>query len=403
MVTTSFFISLINPGMSLISAVALLLLWHHQRQRRYLVLLAVSLLALTIGFLLHFLATSGLVSRLVANLLFFSATAGLALGTLGRFERALPLRAIGLTVAGGVGAFTWFLYVVPDINWRIYAVNFTLGTLALIVAAEIRAARSSKLIDNLLLGVMVFWGFTSFFRPVAVIWVDGPYTGSEQIQQTLYWITLTFSASLFLVLFTLTTTTAVALDVMEDLRRESQTDPLSGLLNRRGFEEGINAAIRQARRKGMPLALVVCDLDHFKSINDTYGHASGDNVIATFAGCLRRTLGEGHLIGRIGGEEFAILVQGANLSTARLFAEGARTAFTSLAIPDLPTAIRCSASFGVAEIGKDESVASLFDRADQALYQAKKAGRNCVRVSHASSIGSSRVAPLGAVDMAAGA
>ena len=170
-------------------------------------------------------------------------------------------------------------------------------------------------------------------------------------------------------------------DVLAEATSKSETDTLSRLLNRGGFERHAEVALRDAVRQGVPVALVIADLDHFKGINDSYGHASGDRVIATFAGFLRDAAADHHVAGRIGGEEFAIILPGTNLAAARLFAEGTRSAFGALPIDSLPAEHRCSASFGVAELGAGEGFSDLLRRADEALYQAKGAGRDCVRVS----------------------
>jgi diguanylate cyclase (GGDEF)-like protein len=155
---------------------------------------------------------------------------------------------------------------------------------------------------------------------------------------------------------------------------------LSGLFNRGGFERHAEAAMRDAARRGLPVALVISDLDHFKAINDTFGHAAGDRVIEAFAGFLRSATNGNQIAGRIGGEEFAITLPGANLSGARLFAECARSAFAALPIDGLPDDRRFTASFGVAELRVGESFSDLMRRADEALYEAKKGGRDCVRV-----------------------
>ncbi|MDG4883429.1 GGDEF domain-containing protein [Mesorhizobium sp. WSM4884] len=170
-------------------------------------------------------------------------------------------------------------------------------------------------------------------------------------------------------------------DVLAEATSKSETDALSRLFNRRGFERHAALAMRDAVRQGVPVALLIADLDYFKSINDSYGHACGDRVIETFAGFLREAAAEHHVAGRIGGEEFAIILPGTNLAAARLFAEGARSAFSALPIDGLPVDHRCSASFGVAELAADESFSDLLRRADDALYAAKNAGRDCVRVS----------------------
>lgn len=170
-------------------------------------------------------------------------------------------------------------------------------------------------------------------------------------------------------------------DVLAEATSKSEIDTLSRLLNRGGFERHAELALRDAVRQGVPVALVIADLDHFKAINDSYGHASGDRVIETFAGLLREAAAEHHVAGRIGGEEFAIILPGTNLAAARLFAEGARSAFGTLPIDGLSVDHRCSASFGVAELAADEGFSDLLRRADEALYTAKNAGRDCVRVS----------------------
>ncbi|RUU56100.1 GGDEF domain-containing protein, partial [Mesorhizobium sp. M2C.T.Ca.TU.002.02.1.1] len=172
-------------------------------------------------------------------------------------------------------------------------------------------------------------------------------------------------------------------DALNEATSKSETDALSRLFNRRGFERHADLAMRDAVRRGVPVALVIADLDYFKRINDSYGHACGDRVIETFAGFLREAAAEHHVAGRIGGEEFAIILPGTNLAAARLFAEGARNAFGALPIEGLPADHRCSASFGVAELAADEGFADLLRRADAALYEAKNAGRDCVRVSGA--------------------
>ena len=126
---------------------------------------------------------------------------------------------------------------------------------------------------------------------------------------------------------------------------------------------------------------MIADLDQFKSINDTYGHASGDRIIQAFGELVSRTAGGREVAARLGGEEFAVLLPGLDLASARLFAEGVRMTFAGLAVDGLPAFHRSTASFGVAEIGPSETLESLMRRSDEALYMAKHAGRDRVRVS----------------------
>jgi diguanylate cyclase (GGDEF)-like protein len=170
-------------------------------------------------------------------------------------------------------------------------------------------------------------------------------------------------------------------DVLADFTRQSLTDKLSGLMNRRGFEELLDANLRQAAGGGLPVSLVICDLDHFKAVNDTHGHAAGDRVIVAFSQLLRDCLADHRAAARIGGEEFAILLAGTNLPTARQFAENVRAAFAIQNVEEMPEKARFTASFGVAQWLPGETALEFQERADAALYEAKRNGRDQVHAS----------------------
>jgi diguanylate cyclase (GGDEF)-like protein len=172
-------------------------------------------------------------------------------------------------------------------------------------------------------------------------------------------------------------------DAMAEITAHSETDKLSSLLNRRGFEDRAQRSMTSAMRSGLPGAMVVADLDHFKAINDNHGHEAGDRVIAAFARVLGAAGVEQAILGRIGGEEFAAFIPGASLATARLYAESVRKSFSGLAIVQLGPTYRPSASFGVTELRQDDSLSDLLRRADTALYEAKRSGRNRVCVTPA--------------------
>ena len=163
-----------------------------------------------------------------------------------------------------------------------------------------------------------------------------------------------------------------------ELRRLAETDPLTALLNRRSFTEKANAAIAACEASDTAIALVIVDLDHFKQVNDTYGHPAGDAVIRAFADLLLGQFrNERNLVGRFGGEEFAILLPGADLAAASASARQIQDALLARAMPVSETlALRVTASLGIAARQPGESLASLTARADQALYRAKNEGRN---------------------------
>jgi diguanylate cyclase (GGDEF)-like protein len=167
-------------------------------------------------------------------------------------------------------------------------------------------------------------------------------------------------------------------DTTAEMVARSETDPLSSVLNRRGFEHHAELALL---RGGEMAVLVAADLDDFKKINDSFGHAAGDGVIAHFAAMLVDAAPAGAIVGRIGGEEFAVLLPDALLSDARLYAEAVRTAFAAAQLPVLGVDRGFTASFGVAQRTPDDSLFDLSRRADAALYRAKAGGRNQVRVA----------------------
>lgn len=202
------------------------------------------------------------------------------------------------------------------------------------------------------------------------VYANSVYSMISQSLGTVFAIAIALSALVILVR-----------DILSDATKKSETDALSGLLNRGGFKRYAEDALKETSRRGMPISLIIADLDHFKDVNDSFGHASGDRVIEVFAGFLHASAAEHQVAGRLGGEEFAIILPGANLAAARLFAEGARNAFSNLQIEGLPEDRRFTASFGVAQLAPGEGISELLRRADEALYEAKKGGRDCVRLS----------------------
>lgn len=164
-------------------------------------------------------------------------------------------------------------------------------------------------------------------------------------------------------------------------REESLTDPLTGAANRKRFDEFLESARADALKTKAPLALVLCDIDNFKQVNDSWGHHTGDQVIRFIVSALRTAAGEGPLVARYGGEEFAVIAPNCSLDDASSIAERTRHAVESKVLKRRTTNEylgRVTASFGVAVLEGDEQGWRLIERADQALYASKQAGRNRV-------------------------
>lgn len=174
----------------------------------------------------------------------------------------------------------------------------------------------------------------------------------------------------------------VTRDISERKRFEAEltelavTDPLTGLWNRRHTSELLSADLAQAQRHGQLLTVLMVDIDHFKTINDTYGHQTGDNVLIEVARRLREQVRGTDVVGRWGGEEFVILLRYCGLRDGLTAAEKLRRQIAEASFESL---FSVSVSIGAAQLQPGEDLTSWLSRADAALYQAKRAGRNAVR------------------------
>jgi diguanylate cyclase (GGDEF)-like protein len=153
------------------------------------------------------------------------------------------------------------------------------------------------------------------------------------------------------------------------IEESARTDPLTGVVNRRGFEEELGAERRRAARTGRPLSVIVCDLDHFKRVNDDHGHAAGDRALQHLAAVLRAEARDVDTVARLGGEEFAVLLPETPVHAAHGAAERMRRALRSAPTAD---GIALTASFGVGDAAAADGPA----QADAAMYAAKAAGRD---------------------------
>lgn len=181
------------------------------------------------------------------------------------------------------------------------------------------------------------------------------------------------------------------LDLQDELRRQrdlfeqqSRRDGLTGLANRRRFSAMLDTWLSEVSEEGSKMALLILDLDHFKTINDRYGHAAGDVCLRTFAEQLQQAFpAQTELVARLGGEEFGVLLRDASLDEAIRRAEAFRRRFAEHALPLGDGIFHSSVSIGVAEFDprRDARGDTLYHSADAALYRAKAAGRNAVRAA----------------------
>ncbi|MEJ5338742.1 MAG: GGDEF domain-containing protein [Aquificaceae bacterium] len=166
-----------------------------------------------------------------------------------------------------------------------------------------------------------------------------------------------------------------------ELEQLAYYDPLTGLPNRRFFFDHASLILESSKRYGNPLSLLVMDIDHFKKINDTYGHEAGDLVLKSFADIVRKSIRQSDLPARLGGEEFVLLMTNTNLQQGKVVAERIRVSFQNSLIVYEEREIRATLSGGLASFAPGiESIDDLIRMADEALYRAKELGRNRIEV-----------------------
>lgn len=168
------------------------------------------------------------------------------------------------------------------------------------------------------------------------------------------------------------------IEARHEVERLAVTDQLTGLNNRRKLDDTMALEIQRSKRYQTPLSIIMCDLDHFKRVNDTYGHKTGDYVIVALAEIIKSAVRSVDIVGRWGGEEFLIICPDTDQKGAHTVAEKIRKELCALTLEQVG---RNTASFGIAEYALEESSESFLCRADKALYTAKIDGRNIVRVA----------------------
>ncbi|MCA9797693.1 MAG: GGDEF domain-containing protein, partial [Candidatus Eremiobacteraeota bacterium] len=162
----------------------------------------------------------------------------------------------------------------------------------------------------------------------------------------------------------------------ETLEHAALTDPLTGMQNRRYFDDALREYLEEFRRIEKPVGLMILDLDHFKQVNDTHGHDIGDQVLREVANCLRDLTRYHDVVARLGGEEFAVVAPNMDVDMLSKLAERIRKAVAGLAVVTGNVRLKVTTSVGLAVWDGKESAEEFYRRADKLLYQAKRMGRN---------------------------
>ncbi len=286
-------------------------------------------------------------------------------------RRAVPWRPIiGILVLGILSRTAiWTLQRDTILYGMAYQLPFTAASLLGVRTAL--GVDGYRPLNRLLAGIFAVIAVHFLAKPFLAVALGsgktlGDYTSSN------YALLSQASTGILLLAAGLALTLVVAYKAIAGAHAASETDPLSGLANRRGFNRQAEALMRSSGWD-QPVSLVFFDLDHFKKVNDTFGHAIGDLVIADFGALLREHAPPGAVIARLGGEEFAMLLSAVPVQAAWLHAEAIRMRAEASVYENRPAP---TVSGGVAQHLPAESLSDLLHRADRATYQAKRDGRN---------------------------
>lgn len=352
---------------------AFLCAWLVERKRHYLLLLASACLLFTVGAMSQVLGlppqpgVNALVSGGIYTLAVLLVSEGISVRSNKSLGTTLHISAFVIVV----GLLWYFYYIDRSLLIRIYVQNFAYGLILLVTALRLTSLIHGHYVDRILFWILLFFAIQFFPRTLLTIGFAAP-DGSKPFGSTLFWQVLQLSLAVLGAGLALAILAAATTDLVEDLRKERDTDSLTGVLNRRGFEDQAHALLGHLARS--PVSLLICDLDHFKHINDIYGHSTGDNVLGALGLILLQTAPKDAVIGRIGGEEFVILLPHANLQKAHQIAEQIRNRIEQSSFSWFAGVV--TASFGVAQRKSDDDYIKLFQRADERLYRAKAEGRN---------------------------
>ncbi|MEM7702035.1 MAG: GGDEF domain-containing protein [Pseudomonadota bacterium] len=374
-------LTFIIPALALILVGVFGVLWWQDRSRLHVAAYAYCYAALGAGVLINiFIFQAVTPAGIVAyHLLSMSGLIALLWGTAHRVGLKTP---IGAYVASVVftSAILWACISAGERDAMMLAQNVNSSLLMALTAQNLWHAGSRRVADRALIWVLSLFCVFGFVRPLLTVFSDALFGPGEEGAAMLLGIHVLVLA-IFLLVQAVVLVATVLGDKSEMDRDLAAIDPLSGLPMRARFEAEVGELQKLARERGVPLTLIIADIDNFKRVNDTHGHAAGDRVIAAVGQLISGELRDKDLCGRIGGEEFCVVAFKCDGANGQSLANRLRRAINRTMVPWGTQELRITSSFGVAEWHPHESYFDAFKRADAALYAAKGAGRDCAVLS----------------------
>ena len=369
------------PAIAFLISMNFFVFWSRQREARHILAFGMAFLLCAISILLSHNVITGLSHATVSTAILLD-TASLGLLIWGSCERVKIKTPYALIASTGVIALLASYFVIVNFDsaiLRLAPINGIHAVLLFTCGWVWFKGPNSENVANRSAMSIIFFSFSllSIALPFVLYnMANAPL--SYEYQYSASWIIYNFAIIMMVMIAGLSLTAVLTDDMVKLIKTVSSTDLLTGLKTRRAFEEGFEDIFLKLERSPLPLSIIIADIDHFKLVNDTYGHQTGDRVIATFGKLISQGSRKTDLVARIGGEEFCIVLWNADAAGARLVAENLRTQFQAAQFEGIPKHKKFTSSFGVATLKSGETSEELYRRADQALYLAKQQGRNRV-------------------------
>ncbi|MEA1647512.1 GGDEF domain-containing protein [Nitrospirillum sp. BR 11164] len=286
---------------------------------------------------------------------------------------AWPMLAVGVLLAA---MFLWFTVGAPESRGRILASSLFFAALSAAMAWHLvrHAERELRPATTVTAALYAAWALLALARAGWALVIDWQDTAQEPHAMKV-------ATRLVIICVTTTVTNGylwmISRRLDSELMQQARQDPLTGVANRRVMWAAGEMEVSRALRHHRALSLLMIDIDHFKVVNDRWGHGTGDALLVAVADCLARELRRSDILARVGGEEFLALLPETGLEDAWSVAERVRQQVAAISLDRPQGAVRCTVSIGIATLGPDGHVwEDLVTAADQALYRAKETGRN---------------------------
>ncbi len=304
-----------------------------------------------------------------------------ARGILLRVKLAVPYKFLGMLFAAGTSSVAIALGFFNSISLSFVCGSLVTSAQIGLISLQLMNKSNRSKIDAIIFSILVSIPIVLIGHLVINGLTTNELMQANNYQSSTEWITLNIlvillstATALSFILFTL-------IEAMTELQLEADTDELTGLARKGRFESEAKRIFAQTKRTPLPVSLIVCDIDNFKQVNDKFGHLAGDKVLVQVSKLIKDSSRSTDIVGRIGGEEFAILLWNADINGARMVAEQLRGTLENHNFGALIDNQSCTASFGVAQLEEGECYKDLFAIADRALYRAKNSGRNRVNAA----------------------